>query len=337
MRLRRSAVDRPGITRRRAGRGFCYLDAEGNRVTDSEVLARVRDLAIPPAWQEVWICPHHNGHIQAIGTDEADRRQYLYHEAWREAQDAEKHDRVRRLARRLPDFRAAVDEDLRAHGFGRDRVLAVALRMLDHGVFRTGNSQYAEEYGSRGAATLLRTDVAVKRGGLSFDFTAKGGLRRVIVLTDERLRTAVSALRRCRHGNPRLLLYRDSGGWHEIDAALINERFKELVGDDYTVKDLRTWNASVHAAVALAGAATPTTRRATKAAVKAMLEEVSDHLGNTPMVARRSYVDPRVIEQFERGRTIERAVRRIGSDDLGRPEVRAALERSVVRLLTDRG
>jgi DNA topoisomerase IB len=244
VRLRRSAVDRPGITRRRAGRGFCYLDAEGNRVTDSGVLARVRNLAIPPAWQEVWICPHHNGHIQAIGTDEADRRQYLYHE---------------------------------------------------------------------------------------------GGLRRVIVLTDERLRTAVSALRRCRHGNPRLLLYRDSGGWHEIDAALINERFKQLVGDDYTIKDLRTWNATVHAAVALAGAATPTTKRATNAAIKAMLEEVSDHLGNTPTVARRSYVDPQVIEQFERGRAIERAVRRIGSDDLGRPQVRAALERSVVRLLTDRG
>jgi DNA topoisomerase-1 len=335
VRLRRSDPDRRGISRRRAGRGFYYLDDRGDRVTDPETLARMRALAVPPAWQDVWICPYPNGHIQAIGTDEAGRRQYLYHDAWREARDAEKHDRVRRLARRLPDFRAAVDADLCSSGLGRDRVLAAALRMLDHGVFRTGNTQYAEEYGSRGAATLLRDDVTIRQGRLHFDFTAKGGLRRVIELDDDRLVKAVTSLKRSRHDNPRLLLYRQEGSWHEIDAGLINERFKELVGDEYTVKDLRTWNATVHAAVALAAAPAPTTRRAAKAALKAMLEEVSEHLGNTPAVARRSYVDPRVVDQYERGRTIERAIRRIGSDDVGRPEVREALERSVVRMLAD--
>ena len=143
--------------------------------------------AIPPAWQDVWISPYPNGHIQAVGTDEAGRRQYLYHDEWRIAQDADKHDRVRRLARRLPEFRAAVDRDLCSKGITRDRVLAAALRMLDHGVFRTGNTHYAEEYGSRGAATLLREDVRVSRGLLAFDFTAKGGIRRTLELEDTKL------------------------------------------------------------------------------------------------------------------------------------------------------
>jgi DNA topoisomerase IB len=285
----------------------------------------------------VWISPYPNGHIQAIGTDEAGRRQYLYHVAWREAQDAAKHDRVRRLARRLPEFRGAIDQDLCSGGLARDRVVAVALRMLDKGVFRTGNTQYAEEYGSRGAATLLRGDVTVGRGRLHFDFTAKGGIRRVVDLEDDRLATAVASLKRARHENPRLLLYRDRAGWHEIDAGLINERFKDLVGDDYTVKDLRTWNATMQAAVALARSGEPTTKRATKAAVKAMLDDVSEHLGNTPTVARASYVDPRVVERFENGRTIARTIRRLGSDDLNEPETRVKLESAVVRLLTESG
>ena len=156
MRLRQVSVDRPGFTRRGRVKGFSYLDAKGNVIRDREMIDRIRTLAIPPAWQDVWICPYPNGHIQAVGTDEAGRRQYLYHDEWRTAQDADKHDRVRRLARRLPEFRKAVDRDLCAKGLSRDRVLAVALRMLDHGVFRTGNTEYADEYGSRGAATLLR-------------------------------------------------------------------------------------------------------------------------------------------------------------------------------------
>ncbi|MDX6248654.1 MAG: topoisomerase [Kribbellaceae bacterium] len=335
MRLRRGNPDKPGLTRRRRGKGFGYLDAEGNRVTDAEILDRIRMLAIPPAWKDVWICPYPNGHIQAVGTDEAGRRQYLYHDEWRIAQDADKHDRVRRLADKLPEFRQAVDQDLCAEGLGRDRVLAVALRMLDHGVFRTGNTRYAEEYGSRGAATLLRKDVRIRQGKLAFDFTAKGGIRRTLELEDDRLVGAVSALKRSRHGNPRLLVYRDESGWHEIDATLINERFHELVGDEYTVKDLRTWTATVHAAVELAEADPPETKKAARSSVKSMLEEVSDHLGNTPTVARASYVDPRVITEYEQGHTIARAISRTGSDDLGDTEVRETLERSVARLVAD--
>jgi DNA topoisomerase I len=334
MRLRRSDPDRPGLTRRGHGRGFAYLDAAGKRVTDQDTLERIRSLAIPPAWKDVWICPYPNGHLQAIGTDDAGRRQYLYHDDWRTTQDADKHDRVRRLARKLPAFREAVDHDLCREGLGRERVLAVALRMLDYGVFRTGNSQYAEDNGSRGAATLLRDDVSVRKGKLVFDFVAKGGIDRVIELADDRLVDAVSSLKRSRHGEPQLLVYRDRDGYHQLDATMINERFQELVGDDFTVKDLRTWTATVHAAVDLAQADPPTTKKALNAAVKDMLAEVADHLGNTPAVARSSYVDPRVVTQYEDGRTIKQAVGRHG-DDLNDQDTREALERSVARLLND--
>ena len=332
MRLRRSHPDEPGFSRRRRGRGFSYLDADGKVLEDTDVVERIRALAIPPAWTDVWICPHPNGHIQAMGTDQAGRRQYLYHDDWRSAQDEDKHDRVRRLARKLPAFREAVDADLCKSGLDRSRVLAVALRMLDYGVFRTGNTEYAEEHGSRGAATLLRDDVRVSKGKVVFDFVAKGGQQRTIELDDDRLMTAVRSLKRGRHKNPRLLLYRDDDGYHEIDAGMINERFQELVGEDYTVKDLRTWTATVHAAVDLAETDPPTTKKALNAAVKEMLEEVSDHLGNTPTVARTSYVDPRVVEQYERGHTITDAVDRAGTD-LDDDKTRATLERSVNRLL----
>ncbi|WP_433169240.1 DNA topoisomerase IB [Kribbella sp. CA-247076] len=332
MRLRRSHPDKPGYSRRRRGRGFSYHDTDGTVIRDTDVLERIRTLAIPPAWTDVWICPYPNGHIQAIGTDQAGRRQYLYHDDWRTAQDADKHDRVRQLARKLPAFREAVDADLCSKGLDRQRVLAVALRMLDYGVFRTGNTQYAEEYGSRGAATLLRDDVRVSKDKVVFDFVAKGGQQRTLELDDDRLAIAVRSLKRGKHKNPRLLVYRDDSGYHEIDATMVNERFHELVGDDYTVKDLRTWTATVYAAVELAEADPPTTKKALNAAVKDMLEEVSDHLGNTPTVARASYVDPRVVDQYERGRTISDAVDKVGTD-LDDDETRAVLERSVNRLL----
>lgn len=332
MRLRRANPDKPGLSRKGHGRGFSYHDERGRKIADPDVVERIRTLAIPPAWQDVWICPHPNGHIQATGTDEAGRRQYLYHDDWRTSQDADKHDRVRRLARKLPAFREAVDKDLSAKGLGREKVLAVALRMLDHGVFRTGNTEYAEEHGSRGAATLLRDDVKVQRGKVVFDFVAKGGIDRKLELDDDRLVTAVRSLKRARHGKEQLLVFRDRGGYHEIDATMINQRFQGLVGEDYTVKDLRTWMATMHAAVDLAKADPPETKKALNAAVKEMLAQVSGHLGNTPTVAKASYVDPRVVEQYARGRTIATAVRRAGSD-LSDPEIRATLERSVNRLL----
>lgn len=323
MRLRRANPEKPGLSRKGHGRGFSYHDERGTKIADPDVVERIRTLAIPPAWQDVWICPYPNGHIQATGTDEAGRRQYLYHDDWRTSQDADKHDRVRRLARKLPAFREAVDQDLGARGIGRDKVLAVALRMLDYGVFRTGNTKYAEEYGSRGAATLLRDDVKVQRGRVVFDFVAKGGIDRKLELEDDRLVRAVRSLKRGRHDNVRLLVYRDGSSYQEIDAGMINERFHALVGEDYTVKDLRTWTATVHAAVDLAQADPPSTKKALNAAVKEMLAEVSGHLGNTPTVARASYVDPRVVDQYERGRTIPDTIEDVDDLDDPRPGPRS--------------
>ncbi|MFF0341635.1 DNA topoisomerase IB [Kribbella sp. NPDC004875] len=336
MRLRRSHPEKDGFTRRRCGRGFSYLDVDGQPIRDTDVLERIRTLAIPPAWTDVWICPYPNGHIQATGNDQAGRRQYLYHDDWRSTQDADKHDRVRLLARKLPAFREAVDNDLSGRGLDRRRVLAIALRMLDYGVFRTGNTQYADENGSRGVATLHRDDVRVSKGKLVFDFVAKGGQRRRVELDDDRLVAAVRSLQRGRHGTDRLLVYRDGDGYHELDAAMINERFQELVGEDYTVKDLRTWTATVHAAVELAQADPPSTKRALNEAVRSMLDEVSDHLGNTPTVARSSYVDPRIVDQYEHGRTIESTVDRVGAD-LDDEQARAALERAVNKVLDHAG
>ena len=321
VRLRKADPNGPGISRVRHGRGFRYLDADGKAV-DEPTSVRCRELVIPPAWTEVWICPHPNGHLQAVGTDDAGRRQYLYHPEHRRRQDADKHDRVLELARRLPAIRDAVAKDLRTRGLTRRRVVAAALRMLDHGVFRTGGEEYAEQHGSQGVATLNRDDVRVSGDEITFRFVAKGGQDRTVTLPDRLLAKAVLAMRRSRAGDTdRLLVYRDDRGWHEVHAADVNERFKELAGDGYTVKDLRTWHATVLAAGGLAGP-TPATKTARTRLVREVIADVAEELGNTPAVARSSYVDPRVLEVFETDGWTLRG-----------PKVREKLERAVARRL----
>ena len=332
MRLRRSRPDGPGLRRLRRGRGFSYVDVSGNPV-DPQARARISGLAIPPAWRDVWICPWPNGHIQAIGTDDAGRRQYLYHEAWHSSRNQAKHVRVLTLARGIHAVREAVEADLLTSALGRERVLGVALRMLDYGVFRTGGEAYAAANGTHGVATLLREHVCLHRGEVVFEYVAKGGLQRSVSLRDEPLAAAIRSLRRARCDSDRLLVYREGRQWREVHAEDINARFKELAGPDYTVKDLRTWRATVVAAVALAQAEAPRSKAARTRAERAAMELVAEELGNTAAVARRSYVDPRVIEHFGAGRTIAAALKRLGGDDLMVPEVRVGVERAVVRLL----
>ncbi|HEX6358801.1 DNA topoisomerase IB [Actinophytocola sp.] len=328
-RLRRSDVRSDGFRRRRYGRGWRYFDTSGQPLTDRAEVDRISSLAIPPAWTRVWICPFPNGHIQAVGTDAAGRRQYLYHERWRQRRDEEKHERVLRLASRLPDFRSAVDEDLCTRGLTERRVLAGALRMLDRGVFRTGGEEYAEE--SRGVATLLCGDVTVRGGEIRFDYVAKGGVERRLRIRDDRLAPLITALRRGRTDLDRLLVYRAGNDRCEVRAEDVNRRFQEIVGPDFTAKDLRTWHATVLAAVVVAGHEPPGSRTALRRVEKAVLADVAEQLGNTPAVARRSYVDPRVLTAFEDGRTIDRALRRAA----GKPieETRHDIERAVIRLL----
>ncbi|WP_410633006.1 DNA topoisomerase IB [Amycolatopsis sp. cmx-4-83] len=330
-RLRRSDLRGPGIRRIRRGRGFSYAHPDGSPVTDGELLARIKDLVIPPAWRDVWICPHPNGHVQAVGTDDAGRRQYLYHEQWRRDRDEEKHDRVLAMARRLPGWRESVEADLAGRGLTRKRVLAAALRMLDRGIFRTGGEEYAEENGTHGVATLLRAHAAVRGDECRFCYVAKGGLDREVAIRDAALASVVKSLLRSRSGSDRLLAYREGGTWHEVHAADINERFKELAGHDCSAKDLRTWTATVLAAAAFAAADPPTSETARKRAEAGVMREVSQALGNTPAVCRASYVDPRLVAAYRDERTIAPALKRAAR--LEGDDARAVLEKACARLL----
>lgn len=303
MRLRRSDPAGPGWTRRRHGKGFRYVDASGQALTADDV-SRVKALVIPPAWREVWISPHPTGHIQAVGYDDAGRRQYLYHEQWRADRDAEKFDRVLKLAPRLPKFRAQVAGDMRSRG--RRRLLAIALRMLDLGVFRVGHEQYTEDNGTHGVATLLCEHLSVRGDRVRFRFPAKHGVEVDEEIADPPLARAVRSLLRDKTPDCRVF---------DLTADDVNERFRELVGDEFSVKDLRTWHATVRAAQAFAEALAQRGKPSQRA-VSAVMKEVAEHLGNTPAVARKSYVDPRLVEAFENGEVIgggdpERAVRKL--------------------------
>ena len=310
MRLRRSTLDKPGLTRKRRGKGFAYYDSDGELLTDEKTLQRVKDLVIPPAWKKVWISPHPNGHIQAVGTDAAGRRQYIYHQAWQEERAEEKFDRVLDLSLQLPQWRARVTEDLGAKGLGRDRVLALALHLLDRGYFRAGGEQYADENESYGLATLLCEHITLNRDSVMFDYPAKSGVRRTLEITDQAVVRAVRSLMRRDGRTERFLVCRNGSGWTDIRADDLNARFKELVGEDYSVKDLRTWHGTVLAAEAFVDADPPVSPKVVKRVESAVMKEVSEALGNTPAVARGSYVDPRVVRGYEQGQTIAAAAKR---------------------------
>ena len=321
-RLRRVRSTDPGWTRRAQGRGVVYFDASGARVTDPEALARIKDLAIPPAWRDVWICPHPNGHIQAMGTDDAGRRQYLYHSQWRARRDRAKHDHVVRLARRLPPARRTVTADLERPGFDRAKVLALAFRLLDEAYFRAGGEMYAKENGSFGLATIRREHVTVRGAEVWFGYPAKSGQWRESQVVDPVVASIVRGLVRRDDPNPELLAWQDeAGAWHDVTAADIQDDVKARLGPGARPKDFRTWHATVLAAQALAAVEPPRAERARRRVVAQVVREVSEELGNTPAVCRASYIDPRLIDLWEAGRTI------------GRRRTRAAAERAVAELL----
>jgi DNA topoisomerase IB len=299
----------PGLGRRRAGRGFVYVDSDGRRITDSAVLDRIRALAIPPAWTEVWICPDPSGHIQAVGHDARGRRQYRYHDEWRTRRDRAKHDRMLDLARALPRLRRRQRRDLATDGMGRDRVLACAVRLLELGLFRVGGEPYVEENGSYGLATLRKGHVRAVGGDLRFDYPGKGGQRRVVTIGDPDVADIVRTLKRRRGGGPELLAYKnDRGHWVDVRSADINDYLGRALGSTFSAKDFRTWTATVLAAVALAAEEEGDTERQRRRAAVRVVRRVADVLGNTPAVARGSYVDPRVIERYEKGETVRKAM-----------------------------
>lgn len=309
---------------------MAYRDAAREPLTPENV-ARVKALVIPPAWTDVWICPVPNGHIQAVGIDAAGRRQYIYHPAWRLQRDQMKFDRVSTIARKLPSVRKEVMLHLALEQMPLERAAATAVRLLDLGYFRIGSDVYADEHGSFGLTTLEKRHVRLRKGLLVFTFTGKSGVIHTVEIDDPDVRTALDVMRR-RRGGERLLAYKAGRSWADIDAARVNAYLKELVGDELTAKDFRTWHATVIAASELASSSEPgDTVASRKRAVRAAVVEVSKYLGNTPTIARSSYIDPRVIDLYEDGVTIGDAVRRSYRTLAARQQ---ALERAVLRLLS---
>jgi DNA topoisomerase-1 len=302
-------VNGPGYRRRGVGRGFAYYDTDGSLIKDDRV-DRIRSLAIPPAWKDVWICPWPNGHIQATGVDAAGRRQYRYHDEWRARRDAEKHERVLEIAHQLPDVRDEVLAALKTKGPNRERVLACAIRLLDLGTFRIGSEQYAEENGTYGLATLRREHVRVHGEQTFFSYTAKGGVMREVEIVDRPTADVVrELLKRPGKAGDDLLAYQlDDGTWRDVTSDEINAFLKEISGAEITAKDFRTWNATVMMATALAEEPPPKSRTGRKKAVRQAYVKVSEQLGNTPAVCKASYVDPRVVDHFDNGETIRDAL-----------------------------
>jgi DNA topoisomerase-1 len=348
-RLRRSSCAAPGISRRGRGRGFEYRDPDGERIDDPEVLARIAELTIPPAWRDVWICMDPRGHLQATGVDAAGRKQYRYHEQWRAHRDRQKFDSMIAFGEALPRVRRRVARDLRAaHGgksgrsapldarLSRERVLACAVRLLDLGFFRIGSGDYAERNESFGLTTMLRKHVTIEGEQLVFDFPAKSGQRRVQAIADADALEIVAELKR-RRGGTQLLAYREDATWSELHADEVNEYIKRHSGGEFTAKDFRTWNATVLASVALAAQAEQSTRAARERRVGAAVKTVAAYLGNTPAVARASYIDPRVIDRYLAGTTIAETLQQLpsGEADLAQMRIRSRVEAAVLELLAD--
>lgn len=332
-RLRTVTPGTKGWTRRRAGKGFTYLDHDGERLPADEV-ERIKSLAIPPAWEEVWICPVANGHIQAVGTDDAGRRQYLYHPEWRAKKDVEKFDRVLAASERLPEARRRVTRDLRLEGMPLARACATAVRLLDLGYFRIGNDVYTDTNGSFGLTTLERSHVKGVAEGLRFTFVGKSGIEHDMTICDDDVTAALKVMRGRRDGTTRLLAWKDEEGtWRVLDSGDVNDYLADIFDHGLTAKDFRTWHATVHAAVSLAASPEPgDTKASQKRAVKEAVQDVSDYLGNTPTIAKGSYIDPRVIEAYEEGETITVPGAKPGKTPRRR---QSAVEEAVRELLTE--
>jgi DNA topoisomerase I len=331
-RLRTVSPRDPGWTRRRAGKGFVYLNEFGQPLPPQDV-ERCKLLVIPPAWKSVWICPSPNGHIQAVGIDDAGRRQYIYHPYWRLKRDQSKHDRVLTVAAQLPTARRRVLKHLRLEGMPYERALATAFRLLDLGFFRIGGEAYAEANNSYGLATIHKEHVSIQGGTVVFDYVAKSGQERYVALADNLVRTAVRDLLRRGDGGPELLAYEDATGWHDISSAEINAYIKDVVGGEVSSKDFRTWHGTVIAEVSLAGSVDRAlTTGARKRAVSSAMKKVANYLGNTPAVARKSYVDPRVVDLFNDGVTIPPSLAAIDKN-LNDGTTHGRIERAVLDLL----
>jgi DNA topoisomerase I len=301
--LRYVSDARPGITRRRAGKAFTYRDAEGRTVREPETLRRIRSLAIPPAWTEVWICPSDDGHIQATGRDARGRKQYRYHPEWREVRDAAKYSRVLAFGEKLPRIRRRVAADLRKRGMSREKVLATVVRLLETTLIRVGNDEYAQQNGSFGLTTLHNRHARVSGGQIAFEFHGKSGKRHRIDVRDPHLARLV---RRCQElpGQDLFGYVAEDGAVCDVTSDDVNAYLREIGGEDFSAKDFRTWAGTVLAAIALREFEEFTSQRQAKRNVVQAVEAVAKMLGNTPAICRRCYVHPAILDGYLAGQTI---------------------------------
>ncbi len=295
--LRYVTDDTPGITRRGAGKGFSYRDPDGSKVTDKRVLARIKALAIPPAWTDVWICPSPNGHLQATGRDDRGRKQYRYHPKWREVRDEAKYDRMLVFAAALPAIRERVDHDLRRTGLPRERVLATVVRLLETTLIRVGNEEYAKENHSFGLTTMRTRHVDVEGAEITFSFRGKSGIKHEVDITDRRLANVIQQIEEL--PGQELFQYVDEHGErHDVKSEDVNDYLREISGEPFTAKDFRTWAGTLIAAEALAGfKEVDSDAEANKRVIEA-IDAVAKRLGNTRTVCRNCYIHPAVIDAY---------------------------------------
>lgn len=309
----------PGITRRRAGRGFCYLDPHGHRIADPKVLTRVRKLAIPPAWKQVWICPDSRGHIQAVGWDARGRKQYRYHARWREERDREKFARLGEFGGVLPTIRETIEADLSATAVTRKRVLAGVVALLDRTLMRVGNRRYATENQSFGLTTLRNQHVSISDRKVVFSYRGKSGIRQQNVVNDRKLATLV---RRCQElpGQTLFQWTDEDGELHAIGSSDVNDYLREITDGPFTAKDFRTWGASSCVAGHLADTEPPSTERALRQTINEAVDCAALLLGNTRSVCRSSYVHPTTIDAYTGGRLTRKRRSKRGGPELLSPD-----------------
>jgi DNA topoisomerase-1 len=319
----------PGIRRRRSGRGFGYVEPDGRPVRDQATLARIRSLAIPPAYTDVWICPAVNGHLQATGRDARGRKQYRYHPRWREVRDETKFGRMLAFSEALPRLRARVEQDLSLPGLPRAKVLATVVRLLECTGIRVGNDEYARANRSFGLTTLRDHHVEVSGAKLRFEFRGKSGKTHRVALSNRRLARIVA---RCQAlpGADLFQYVDDEGARVSIGSGDVNEYLREITSEDFTAKDFRTWSGTLQAVAALEALGPAATEREAKSAILQAIDQVAEQLNNTRAVCRKYYVHPAVIETYQAG-TLHDALRNGGPPPSGSglsPE-----EQAVVRLL----
>jgi len=301
--LRYVSDDQPGSSRQRNGEEFEYLDQKGKPIRDEQRLLRIKRLAIPPAWSDVWICPSPNGHIQATGRDARRRKQYRYHERWREIRDENKYDRLVNFGKALPKIRRRLKKDLALSSLPREKVLATIVQLLERSLIRVGNEEYARENKSFGLTTMQDRHVDVKGSKLRFRFRGKSGRQHEVDVTDRRIARIVMKLQDLA-GQSLFQYLDDEGNARDITSQDVNEYLREITGADFTAKDFRTWAGTVLAAVALGKLGASETKRQAKANIKHAIGAVAEVLGNTPAICRQCYIHPAVLEAYLNGNSI---------------------------------